>query len=658
MAMKKTVFPTSRQLCWNLSHVAISAVSLVVAFLLRFDFSIPDLEVYFLWQGLAVLIPAKAAVFLFCNSSKEWARGISSISRIFWVNLLASTIFALSVSFIVRPGFPRSIFVIDFLLCLTLTTGICVARGARRHIISETRLEIPGTIARLLCDSLIVTISLTVALLTRFAIDLAVSTHANSISYYLKYLYQGLPLLVAAILLTFSVAGVYTKKRSYSHRYKFIAIAQAISISYGLFLMVGYLSRNAEGVLVPRAAFLISYFLTMIGCTGSRLLAYYISENFHIEAKKLPVSRKTKKVLVIGGAGYIGSVLVRQLLEAQYEVRILDQLLFGDESIRDLIGRPGFELLRGDFRHVDAVVKAVKGADAVVHLGAIVGDPACALDESTTLQTNYAATALVTEVCKGSGVSRLVFASTCSVYGATDHLVDEKSDLNPVSLYAATKIDSERILLASRNERFHTTVLRLGTAFGVSPRPRFDLVVNLLTAKAYFDERISVYNGEQWRPFVHVHDIARAFRLMLEAPLPLISGEIFNVGSYNMNHRLADVSSSICEIAPNVEVVHEVNSDIRNYRVSFDKIHSVLGFECETSLMDGITEMYDALKEGRISDYSSTKYHNHKLLAQPIAQPEPAPLELAIGKFSTNRLDWRQNSAEFVDKRVRSAVAG
>lgn len=650
--MVKNLLLQSRGLSRNLLHVVVAGLSLVVAFLLRFDLSIPGSEVSLLYRGLILLVPVKAAVFFALKLDKDWARRISiaDLGRTFWTNLLASGAFALLAVVTIGPGFPRSIYLIDFLICLTTTSGICVAKDAYRTARSDGSLEISGTAVRLLSDTLIVMTSLAVGLLGRFSIDLAASGASPSglVGLYLRYYFQGLPLLVTAILLTFTVAGVYTKKRSYSHRYKFIAIAQATSISYGLFLLVGYLSWNTEKFFVPRSAFLVSYVLTMIGCTGARFLAYSVSTKFHIQPKKLPVSWKVRKVLVIGGAGYIGSVLVRQLLDAQYEVRVLDKLLFGDESIRDLIGRPGFELLHGDFRHVDAVVNGVRGVDAVIHLGAIVGDPACALDEQTTLQTNYAATALVTEVCKGSGVSRLVFASTCSVYGATDHLVDEKSDLNPVSLYAATKIDAERILLASKTEHFHPVVLRLGTAFGLSPRPRFDLVVNLLTAKAYFDRKIAVYNGEQWRPFVHVSDISRAFRLMLEAPLPLITGEIFNVGSYSMNHRLRDVSAAIRQIASNVDVVHEANSDVRNYRVSFDKIHSVLGFECQTSLLDGIMGMHQALEKRCFADYTSTVYHNHKLLNDKILQVEPVPLALAAEKFSTSNLS---------EKRFRTAVA-
>ena len=285
------------------------------------------------------------------------------------------------------------------------------------------------------------------------------------------------------------------------------------------------------------------------------------------------------------------------------------------------------------------MIHAVRGMDAVIHLGAIVGDPACALDEETTLQTNYAATALVADVCKGQGVSRFVFASTCSVYGASDSIVDETSELDPVSLYAATKIDSERILLASRSDRFHPTILRLGTAFGWSFRPRFDLVVNLLTAKAYFEKKVVIYNEEQWRPFVHVNDIARAFHKMLDAPLAQVSGEIFNVGSEDMNLRLGDVGRAIHAIASGVNVVKEANADRRNYRVSFEKIHERLGFECETPLDDGMREIHRHLALGRVLDYTSVLYHNHKSVEQNgngVVEPAVA-LKLISERFAARK---------------------
>ena len=180
----------------------------------------------------------------------------------------------------------------------------------------------------------------------------------------------------------------------------------------------------------------------------------------------------------------------------------------------------------------------------------LVGDPACAINGALTTEINYAATRMVLEVCKGAGVNRLVFASTCSVYGASDFLMDERSKPNPVSLYAETKLASERVFLQGGTATLHPTVLRLATVFGFSPRPRFDLVVNLLTARAAQDGKITIFNQDQWRPFIHVQDVARAFVCALQSPVSAVSGEVFNVGSYSLNYSLGEVAQKIQSGSP------------------------------------------------------------------------------------------------------------
>jgi nucleoside-diphosphate-sugar epimerase len=311
-------------------------------------------------------------------------------------------------------------------------------------------------------------------------------------------------------------------------------------------------------------------------------------------------------------------------MEAGYQVRVLDSLLFGDGPIRELRDTPSFDLLQADCRHVEAVVKAVQGVDAVLHLGAIVGDPACKLDSKTTLETNLAATAMIKEVCRGAGVRRFVFASTCSVYGSSDYLLDERSVVQPISLYACTKVDSEHAILCKPSSDFVPTVLRLGTAYGWSFRPRFDLVVNLLTARALMERKITIFNQTQWRPFIHLHDISRAFIMCLQAPLSQVAYEIFNAGSYQMNTTLGDMAKLIQSLIPGVEVDYVENtSDHRNYRVSFDKIHTVLGFTCIKSLEDGILEVKRAIESRLVSDYREPIYHNDRTLESLNLQAVP-----------------------------------
>ena len=331
-------------------------------------------------------------------------------------------------------------------------------------------------------------------------------------------------------------------------------------------------------------------------------------------------------VLVTGGAGYIGSILVRRLLAAGHRVRVLDRLLFGPGSMRDLAGHPRFELRRGDCRRAPQVAEAVEGANAVIHLAAIVGDAACGTDEQLTWQTNCEATAGIVRACRSAGVARLLLASTCSVYGATDGFVNEDSRLNPLSLYATSKAVAEQVAVAATTERFHPTVLRLGTAFGWSFRPRFDLVVNLLAAQSLHHREIEICNRSQWRPFIHVCDIARAFCLALESPLPKVSGRIFNAGSSRMNHPLSALQEAILDASPQTQVAYGSNADPRDYRVCFRRIKRVLGFECKISLRKGIHEIQQQLRLHPSLNYTASCYHNHTFSLRRQAKSLPAAL--------------------------------
>lgn len=455
------------------------------------------------------------------------------------------------------------------------------------------------------------------------------------------------PLAALIVPSVFGALGLYSRARNYPLRRKLGVVVRGVSIAYGLFLFLAYVAAFPEALDIPRSALLVALALNLGAAAAARAVKAHLRARYRIQSKRPNPRSRPERVLVVGGAGYIGSVLTRRLLRAGYQTRVFDRLAFGSGALAGLEANPDFELVEGDMRDVNALVRAAQGVDAVVLLGAIVGDPACALDEKLTVETNYAATALAAEVCKGVGVGRLIFASTCSVYGAASETVDERSALNPVSLYARTKIDSERILLGARSESFHPTILRLGTAFGWSHRARFDLVVNLLTAKTHFEKEIVIYNGEQWRPFVHIADIAQAFQLALEAPTDVVSGEVFNVGSNAMNHRLSDVGRTLAALDPDLTVRREENSDARTYRVSFDKIASALGFRAEHTLEDGIEEMLEQIRSGRIVDYTEPIYHNHKSNpvdpAAPEAAPHASPLPLAL---ALERLAYRNAARE------------
>ncbi|MCA9082763.1 MAG: NAD-dependent epimerase/dehydratase family protein [Planctomycetaceae bacterium] len=320
-----------------------------------------------------------------------------------------------------------------------------------------------------------------------------------------------------------------------------------------------------------------------------------------------------ESVLVVGGAGYVGSELVRQLLDAGYFVRVLDLQLFGLEPLQDLLGNRRLQVQKGDFRNIEHVTRALRDMDAVVHLAAIVGDPACAIDEVTTIAVNYQAARMMAQMARANGISRFVFASTCSVYGASDGVsaITETGKLNPVSLYATTKIDAEQALRETADELFQPTMLRFGTAYGLSHRPRFDLVANLFSAQAVTDGKISVFNGHYARPFIHVRDMARACRMSLEAPLHLVGCQVFNVGDESQNYTISELGQMIAAHVPGTQIIESRdNSDPRSYRVSFDKIRRTLGFQASIDVSEGVREMIVAVRSGRLGDWRDPIYSN------------------------------------------------
>ncbi len=470
---------------------------------------------------------------------------------------------------------------------------------------------------RMVADVILINMALVIAFLMRYlwAVSVAGSTASTStlLSYVWAYLRTGW-LLTAISVATFYVNGVYTYSRAYRHRYKIATIAKSVGISYITFGASLFLFHDLVSTWM--SIIILSLMLTILFVGGARLTFMIWWRALDMERHYLPMhtSREIRNVLIIGGAGYIGSALTARLLELGYHVRVLDCLLYGDEAIAPFYAHPHFELIAEDFRHIDKVVGAVKGMDAVVHLGAIVGDSACQVCEDLTVKINLEATRNIARVSKGYGVRRFLFASTCSVYGASDELLDEEAALNPLSLYARTKLASEKVLLGLGDANFAPTILRFGTIYGLSGRARFDLVVNLLTAKAFQDGEVGIFGGAQWRPLVHVRDVAQAILLTLQAPLDDVRGQILNVGSNEQNYQIAALGPIIQRMVPDARVVTQPQEDNRNYRVRFDKIHDILGFEPQYTVEDGVAEILDALASGEILDYREPRYNNYAFL--------------------------------------------
>lgn len=322
-------------------------------------------------------------------------------------------------------------------------------------------------------------------------------------------------------------------------------------------------------------------------------------------------------ILVTGAAGYLGSTLTPILLEQGHSVVGLDSLRHACAA-RPLMGvwpHPRFRFVRADIRDAAAVAAALRGVDAVVHLAAIVGDPACARAPQESRDINQAASLKLAEAAENAGARRFIFASTCSNYGKMpdpNGFVDESSELSPVSLYAETKVAVEKAILdRARFRGLCTTALRLSTLFGTAPRMRFDLTVNEFVLKLVSEGKLTVFGEQFWRPYVHVRDAARAVALVLSQPESAVDHEVFNVGSDELNFRKSDLLRLMETAAPGakVERVHKTE-DPRDYRVGFGKIRSRLGYRPERTLQDGIREIAELVRAGALPDLSSPEFTN------------------------------------------------
>jgi nucleoside-diphosphate-sugar epimerase len=325
------------------------------------------------------------------------------------------------------------------------------------------------------------------------------------------------------------------------------------------------------------------------------------------------VSART--ILVTGGAGYLGSTLVPVLLARGHTVRVLDSLAVGDGSaLLQVWGRDGFDFVAGDVRDHDTRALALRGVDTVVHLAAIVGDPACSRDPDLARMVNVDGALSLLEESRSAGVERFVLASTCSNYGKLaegDEFATEEWELRPVSLYAETKVRAEVEVLAAAGSGLVSTCLRFATVYGAAPRMRFDLTVNEFARDALVRGELVIYGEQFWRPYVHVRDAAHAVAIVLDAPAERVRGAVFNVGATGENFRKQDLVELLLARLPETKVERVSRTeDPRDYRVSFEKVKATLGFEPMRTVPQGIDEILGLLRSGVVSDPFDARYRN------------------------------------------------
>jgi nucleoside-diphosphate-sugar epimerase len=309
-------------------------------------------------------------------------------------------------------------------------------------------------------------------------------------------------------------------------------------------------------------------------------------------------------------------VITALLLREGHQVRVLDSLLYGGHGVLGLYYDVNFSFVRGDVRSAETVKRVLDGVEAVVHLAAIVGDPACSRQPALAREVNLDASLRLFQWSQRQGARRFIFASTCSNYGKTPDSsghVTEDSGLRPVSLYAETKVAVEKALLAAPvQDNPRVTVLRFATLFGLSPRMRLDLTVNEFTMELLTKRKLVVYGKQFWRPYLHVRDAARAIAMVLEAPFEKVGGQVFNVGETSQNYQKGQLVKLICaKIGDRVEIEYvDKEEDPRDYRVSFEKINRKLSFRNTRTVEDGIREVMDAINQGVLTDFSNPCYRN------------------------------------------------
>ena len=337
--------------------------------------------------------------------------------------------------------------------------------------------------------------------------------------------------------------------------------------------------------------------------------------------KKYLSEIKKPHILVVGGAGYIGSVLTSLLLKKGWRVKIVDKLLYEKKSLDQFKNNKNFSLIKKDICDLSVQIEAIKDIDCVVFLAEIVGDPSCAAKPEDALKTNYLAVSSLANLCSYMSINRFVYTSSCSVYGANnliDGFLDEESPLNPVSHYARIKLMSEKILLSQSNYFFSPTILRLATVCGTSFRNRFDLVVNTFARNAFFSGKITINGGSQWRPNIHVEDVAKGIIKVIEAPIAKVENQIFNLCNDSQNFVINELGNKVKSIFPKCKIIKSnKNFDKRDYKVVSSKIKKILNFEASKTVEDVLIEFKELFEKKKFNPYKK-KYSNIETLTHEI----------------------------------------
>lgn len=318
------------------------------------------------------------------------------------------------------------------------------------------------------------------------------------------------------------------------------------------------------------------------------------------------------QVFITGAAGYIGSTLCRMLLSEGYEVTGIDKLFFGGKSLLGLLQSSNFEFIKEDIYNTFTYQDLIDSKTAMVHLAAIVGEPASRKMPEEAIKTNLEATKKIIDLAVKKKVKKFVFASTCSNYGKHrgGKSATEEFQLNPLSLYAKTKVQIEDYLINEVKDGLNWTILRFATAYGVSPRLRLDLTVNDFTMHAIIDKKLVVFLPKSNRPYVHVVDVAKAVQLVL-SNISSSAQEIFNVGDTKENYRKIDVVNKIRKIVGDFKVEFvEKGEDLRDYKVNFEKIERKLNYQTTRTVSDGIKEIAFIVKNRLITDFDNKEYYN------------------------------------------------